>query len=220
MFRSDVLSANRRCYNGVAVLLVCSLVACSEPSQKPDPLERLLTMEIVIHPLGHPETTQQQIRSIRLWMGPVVGSVNGMLSGDSIYDTRMQNSVRFAVSLTKIESGLAAHAKRMDSNSLTLNPGETRMARLAVTSASLDQPPTDYWTELRDKASGRDLVLIYVDRACTLRGTLAKRPLNLQLTRPGLHWLEYPEPGSDASVKLVDAPQVVVADLLETHISG
>jgi len=108
----------------------------------------------------------------------------------------------------------------MDSSSLAVNPGETRVARLAVIFASLDQPPTDYWTELRDKASGRDLVLIYVDRACSLRGTLAKRPVNLQLTRAGLHWLEYPEPGSDASVMLVDAPQVVVADLLESYISG
>jgi hypothetical protein len=95
------------------------------------------------------------------------------------------------------------------------------MARLAVISASLDQPPTDYWTVLRDKPSGRRQVLIYVDRACSLRGTLDGRPVNLQLTRPGLQWLECPEPDDHASVKLAPSPQgAVVADLLETYIHG
>jgi len=84
MFRSDVLSAARRWYSGVAVLLACTLVACSEPSQKPDTVDRLLALEIVIHPLGHPESTQQQVHPIRLWMGPVVGSINGMLSDSAI----------------------------------------------------------------------------------------------------------------------------------------
>ena len=223
MFRSDVSCVSRRLYNAVALLgaLLCMLVACSEPPRKPDTAEQLLAVEIVIHPLGHPESTQRQVHPIRFWMGPIVGSVTGRPNGNAIYDARVQSSVAFAVSLTKIESGLAAYARRMDSSALALNPGETRMARLAVISATLDQPPTEFWTVLRDKASGRRRVLIYVDRACSLRGTLDGRPVDLQLTHPGLHWLEYPEPDDDVSVKLAPSPQgAVVADLLETYIHG
>jgi hypothetical protein len=206
---------------GAVGAFLCMLGACSEPSQKPAPGEQLIAFEIVIHPLRHPESTEQQVHPIRLWLAPVVGSVTGRLDGAAIYDTRVQSSVPFAVSLTKIEKGLATYAKRMDSSALAFDPSGTRMARLAVISASLDQPPIDYWTVLRDKASGRRRVLVYVDRECSLRGTLDGRPVNLQFTRPGLHWLEYPEPKDDASVRLAPSPQrAVVVDLLESHIGG
>jgi hypothetical protein len=198
------------------------LVACSEAPQKPAAGEQLIPFEVVIHPLRHPESTEQQVHHpIELWLAPVVGSVTGRLDGTTIYDARVQSSVPFAVSLTKIERDLAIYAKRMDSHALALDPSGTRMARLAVISASLDQPPIDYWTVLRDKASGRRRVLIYVDRACSLQGTLYDRPVDLQLPRPGLHWLEYPEPDDHSSVTLAPSPQrAIVVDLLESHIGG
>jgi hypothetical protein len=67
---------------GVVGGFLCMLVACSEPSQKPETGEQLIAFEIVIHPLGHPESTEQRVHHpIRLSLAPVVGSVTGRLEG-------------------------------------------------------------------------------------------------------------------------------------------
>lgn len=212
---------NGRWFRGAGSAFLCVFVAWGGPPQKAAAAEQLIAFEIVIHPLRHPELTEQQVHPIELVLAPVIGNVNGPLNGNSIYDARVQSSVPFAVSLTKIEKDLATYAKRIDSRVFALNPSETRMARLAVITASLDQPPTDYWTVLRDKASGRRRVLIYVDRACSVRGTLHGRPVDLQLPRPGLHWLDYPEPDDHANVTLAPSPQrAIVVDLLEAHFGG
>jgi hypothetical protein len=199
--------------------LVCAIVGCSTPSQKPVPSDQSLSVEIKIRP-ATPQTNATITANplLHIWMQPVVGGVSGNPTGRPLVNLRVHGIGKFTVSLAKIESGLAAAAKAPPSRAKmeTYDPVDTRVARLGTLAENLSAPAEQYFTSLRDPQSEHTLILIYVDRPCTIHGSNS----DLVLTRPGRNWLERVEPPNEAieaisHYKVREATQEVVYFLSE-----
>jgi hypothetical protein len=168
--------------------VLVTICGCSTPNQKQLPLEQSLNLEIRIHRGKSPPTAADQAKMfVRSFMMPVPGGINGDPAGKRINDLQVHGA-EFSVSLNDIESGLAAAASPATARGdlIAFDPPDTRVARLGTFAINENKPTIRYRTGLRDPLSGHLIVLIYVDRPCSIHGM----NFDLVLTHPGLQWLE------------------------------
>lgn len=78
---------------------------------------------------------------------------------------------------------------------LLVQPEDTRLARVGTFFADKEQERYVFGAGFIDQASGDFLVLVYVDRPCTLSGTVSVQELptqyHVQIPTPGMHWLRH-----------------------------
>jgi hypothetical protein len=166
---------------GSVLVAICG---CSTLNQK-----QSLNFKFQIYREG-PGTTspdRSQTTLVHIYMTPVPGGIHGETVGKHLIDLKSYGAP-FSVALSRIESGLAAAASpaTVQGDLFTFDPPDTRVARLGTFAVDETRATVGSLTGLRDPLSGQSLILIYVDRACSIHGA----DFNLVLTRPGLQWLE------------------------------
>jgi len=175
--------------------LACANAGCTTTGPKPIPPDEALHLQVKILS-ARPSTSADDKGKplLHIWMRPVPGGVGGNPAGRALVDLKVHRIGRVTVSLRDIESGLAAAAKvpsgRADLG--TFDPINTHVARLGTFALNLSTPAQEYFTGLRDPESEHILVLVYVDRPCTIHG----QHRDLALTRAGLNWIEHLDPPS------------------------
>ena len=179
----------------LCVALVWANAGCTTTGQKPIPPDDALNLQVKVlsaHPSANADDKVKPV--LRIWMRPVPGGIGGNPTGRAIVDLKVHGVGRVTVSLRDIESGLAAAAKvpRGQGDIGTFDPINTRVARLGTFSMNLSAPVRNYFTGLRDPESRHGLLLVYVDRPCTIHGQHG----DLVLTRAGLNWIEHLDPPS------------------------
>jgi hypothetical protein len=161
--------------------------------------------------------------TVEVWMSAVPGALYGVYTDKRIVDLQVEGPRPFPVSLARLESGLARQAVVARTDSLSVEPSGTRIARLSTVGQLPHYSARKFVAALRDPSSGKALVLFYVDRPCVIRGVYAERsgnpkPYELHVMHKGLNWLEQPEDDSDAeALRLVEPRPDLVYKLRESH---
>jgi len=161
--------------------------------------------------------------TVEVWMSAVPGAIYGVYTDKRIVDLQMQGPGPFAVSLARLESGLARQAAVARTGSLSVEPSGTRIARLSTVGQLPHYSTRKFVAGLRDPSSGKELVLFYAERPCVIRGIYAEhsgnpKPYELHVLRKGLNWLEQPDDDSDAeTLRLVEPRPDLVYRLRESH---
>jgi hypothetical protein len=118
---------------------------------------------------------------------------------DLVIETAVREGDRFNLSLNDIEAALKLAARETTgvepSYGVVYEPSAARVSRLSTFSKIPNDPAADYFTSFEEKPSKRTLILIYVDRPCTMRapdrmvdGRL-RIAIDAVLPNAGLHWL-------------------------------
>ena len=172
-----------------------------------------------LRPGGQSADRNPSEQFIQLWMAPVVGNINGKMSGKRLFDARITvvpEGEPFAISLSAIQSGLAGAAKEATAGAIEFRPAQTRVARLGVIAEAVSRPGAYFSTSLLDQTSRQTRILFYVDRRCVIHGSISDHVVDLTVARPGLHWVELPHDagGRPLPSRLADSQQgAVVVDV-------
>jgi hypothetical protein len=161
--------------------------------------------------------------TVEVWMSAVPGAIYGVYTDKRIVDLQVEGSRPFPVSLARLESGLARQAAVARTDSLSVEPSGTRIARLSTVGQLPNYSTRKFVAGLHDPSSGKELVLFYADRPCVIRGVYAEhsghpKPYELHVLHTGLNWLEQPDDDSDAeTLRLVEPRPDLVYRLRESH---
>ena len=161
--------------------------------------------------------------AFEVWMSAVPGGIFGNYTDKRIVDLRLAANGAAAVSLAKFESGLARVAVAARSDSLSVEPSNTRIARLSTVAGLPRDSSRRFVSGLRDPSTGAVVILFYVDRPCVIRGVdevLAgtRKPFELHVMHKGLNWIETPEDDADAgTLRLVEPRPDLVYKIREKH---
>jgi hypothetical protein len=161
--------------------------------------------------------------AFEVWMSAVRGAIYGAYTDKPIVDLRVEASRPFPVSLARLESGLARLAVVARGGSLSVEPSDTRIARLSTIGGLPQYSTRQFVAGLHDPSSGAALVLFYVDRPCVIRGVYKggsdnPKPYELHVMHKGLNWLEQPADDSSADgLRLVEPRPELIYRLRESH---
>jgi hypothetical protein len=196
-------------------ILVCLAGGCSTLPKTPQEVEFQIQTQVL-------EATPPDL-TVEVWMSAVPGSLYGVYTDKRIVDLLVQEPRPFPVSLARLESGLARQAAVARTDSLSVEPAGTRIARLSTVGQLPHYSTRKFVAGLHDPSSGGELVLFYVDRPCVIRGIYAEhsgnpQPYELHVTHKGLNWLEQPDDGSAAeALRLVKPGSDLIYRLRESH---
>lgn len=161
--------------------------------------------------------------TFEVWMSAVRGGIFGTYTEKPIVDLHLAPNAAAAVSLAKLESGLARVAVAAQPDSLSVEPSNTRIARLSTVAGLPRASSRRFVSGLRDPSSGAVVILFYVDRPCVIRGVekvLAdtRKPFELHVMHKGLNWIETPEDDAEAgTLRLVEPRPDLVYRIREKH---
>jgi hypothetical protein len=161
--------------------------------------------------------------TFEVWMSAVPGGIFGTYTDKPIVNLRVAGNGTATVSLAKLGSGLARVAVTALPDSLSLEPSNTRIARLSTIAGLPEDSARRFVSGLRDPSSGAVVILFYVDRPCVIRGVdkapgANPKPFELHVMHKGLNWIETPEDFSDAgTLRLVEPRPDLVYKIREKH---
>jgi len=212
----------RRDSLSLCTLLLCSVISSCTAGLREGDSRPALSFQVSIDRAGSPAHAAHEANPLtHIWLIPVTRGVFGPPVGKSFVEVYAHDGERFQISQRTLESGLAAGAKASKPFLVRYDPVETRIARLGTATMKSD-PSTSGQSGLRDPASGRTLILIYVDRACLIRGP----NINVAIPGAGLHWLELLDSPAHAGApaarppafELRGTPTQVIFKVTETRI--
>jgi hypothetical protein len=161
--------------------------------------------------------------TFEVWMSAVPGGLFGTYTDKPIVDLRVAPNGAAPVSLAKLESGLARVAVKALPDSLSIEPSDTRIARLSTVAGLPPDSARRFVSSLRDPSSGAVVILFYVDRPCVIRGVneapaRKPKPFELHVVHKGLNWIETSADDSDAgTLRLVEPRADLVYEIREKH---
>jgi hypothetical protein len=195
--------------NLLLIVAIASVAGCSAPARKTD-TGAFLSVSVVYNE----ETFSGD--TVYFVADPVVGNVFGRPSGQEFFKSTVRTGDQLALSLPMIESRLAAAATRYDGAEPAFDPPATRVARLGTLGEVSGSASIAYAAGFRDKTTGRTLVLFYVDRPCSIRGSTHGVDFNVTIGKAGLHWIESSSKPSGGSTEfLADGQSAVIYEVFK-----
>ena len=208
---------------GLALLV---LAGCQAPPQRPVSTTGNLELELIVRRAAPVDAdASSSPRDVLVWMMTSGGGAFVWPPKDVLIQTSVREGDTFSVSLNDIEAALKLAAKETTgvepSYGVSYDPSAARVSRLSTFAKIPNEAGVDYFTSFQEKLSTRMLILIYVDRPCTIRAPermVDGRPrlaIDAVLPHAGLHWLVVDNGSSGVEYLHATRPQGEVAYVLD-----
>jgi hypothetical protein len=150
----------------------------------------------------NPVPVQSPLREMRLLFSSIPGQIDGPVRSEPLQSIRVINVPHFRLDVGGMTEKLREIATPFVSTTLTrglsMTPPSTRFVRIATLAVDPGTGRSIGGAGFLDPASRDYLILVYVDRPCSLTGTMRINDLRIdhdvRLTRAGFHWLRYHRP--------------------------
>jgi hypothetical protein len=216
-----------RPYLSLLGLSILAVAACQTTSRVQDQTAETLSVELIVRravPMQAEESSSP--RDVHVWMMTSGGGAFVWPPKDVVIDMMVREGETFAVSLDVIGRALETAAKETAgiepaSYGVKYEPSDARISRLSTFSEGPNEPGTNYFTSFEEKKSKRMLILIYVDRPCTIRAPdrmVDGKPriaIDAILPNAGLHWLIVDEESPGVSSIHTATPEGDLAYVLD-----
>ena len=136
-------------------------------------------------------------RKVALAFPMVVGGIFGVAGDKAIFASELDQSLRINIDLTEREDEvnrtILPLSDEWRESGLHIEPQDTRIGRLGTFAYSLEDGRQIGAGGFIDPATRRNLILLYVDRACRLTGELSMENRTyrheLEFAEQGFHWI-------------------------------
>ncbi len=208
----------------IAVTLLATLAACArEPSA--DEAQAAARNEWVIESkvvfLEADRKTPRAappVSTVRLWMPFVVGDMYGAPNAGELAPVELKPDYTFTLDLNKVHTRLRKSLQPTAFSQvwMVIEPAQARIARLSPFVLQADGIAPVGSPDWIDTATGRRLMLLYVDRPSRIRGEINYQGRNLrfdiQAPAEGYLWMEQPDESGD--FRAVSRPANLVLGVL------
>lgn len=155
---------------------------------------------------------------VSVWVAPVYTGLADDAPGEHLFDANVRNGEIFAMNFAALEKRLSHVAAYSFADEDTIKPVGTRVARLGSFAHEPSRPDEPYRARFRERASGDELRLVYVDRACTIQSSRRLDSgemvyTSVELPGKGLHWIRVQQPAGGVQVIAAAGP---VEDIVYT----
>jgi hypothetical protein len=174
---------------------------------------------------GRPVPSVQNTRKILVIFAVIPGEIYGEVRGGPVQVIRADMNHPFPLDLGDMVADIRRKAESLQTDfgatGLVVAPPNTRFARIATMAAD-EETQMVFGAGFLDSASRDGLILVYVDRACTITGTQHMmgddRRFDVTLRAPGFHWIRVAGVGTK-SLHLTDSdgPQDVIYTISPTQ---
>jgi len=169
---------------------------------------------------------EQFTREIVLKFPLVPAGIFGVPRSRSLFFVQADDDLHFTLdlqeNLSSVESAARPLSRKWRSRGLTIEPANTRLARLGTFPYHADTHRSLGGGGFINPVNRDTLILLYVDRPCEIRGqfTIEEEQFahDLAFDRAGFHWIRISSPGPD-KFKLVPYPDNGPA-LFSIHVMG
>lgn len=180
--------------------------ASAEEASKPDTVVSNPVNSTVVTPQysdaqGNATTTHMGNAVIVLAFPPVPAGIVGRPEGSAIAQVRAgigeQVSIHFSEWIVDIEGRARPWSTSSSDETVPIAPRNTKIARIGTFPMDWEGENVIAGGGFVDPDSREFLVLVYVDRACTMSGTVHRNGethrYDARLQKPGLHWIRVEE---------------------------
>ena len=178
-------------------LLVVSFTETALATQHSEPFKPKM---VSVRFLEHDDRTERPalpVSEFRVVFAFIGGSISGYATTDSLVKPKLGDDYRFNLDLSVLaaEAELAASEVTTEIGTLAIEPRETRLTRVGTFTMDAALQNRVGSTAFIDGETAEILVLIYVDRACTIvgrtRGAGHEYRYDASIPQPGFTWLRF-----------------------------
>ena len=179
------------------VLLVASFADTALATQQSEPFK---TTIVSVRFLEHDDRTERRalpVSEFRVVFAFIGGSISGRATTESLVKPQLGDDYRFTLDFSVIaaEAKLAASEVTTQMGTLAVKPRETKLARVGTFTMDALLQNRLGSTAFIDGETAEVLVLIYIDRACTIvgrtHGTEHEYRYDAVIPQPGFTWLRF-----------------------------